>query len=124
MNVGKVEITGDLWENHFSLQEWGWDGREKREGNVGQGGAGAEGAYRHTRVKQNRVVPVFVDEQRSELAWRKREGVSGKEEIRTANSYSFKLWQRNNSDTLEKEKHSLHELFTQWINNYSVPIPW
>ena len=38
INAGKMEITGDLWENLFSLQEWGWDEWTKREVNVGWGG--------------------------------------------------------------------------------------
>lgn len=43
INIGKMEIIGDLWENRFGLPEWGWDGKRKREGNVGWGGAWGAG---------------------------------------------------------------------------------
>lgn len=55
--VGKMEITGDLWENVFSSQEWGWVGKsEEREGYECGGKF-----YMHTGVEQKRVAGSSTD---------------------------------------------------------------
>ena len=74
INVGKMEITGDLWENLFGSQEQGWDEWTKREGNVGWGVWGGGGGVRWftgTLEQNKKVVLVYVGELEIVLASKK-----------------------------------------------------